>query len=112
MDEGIDIYCRTCFAMPGEVCRSKYLIHGQDEITPVICATHSDRLTDSQREFGRHFPVPGPASSWEDSFDFKNDSGDKQWNFRLFLHVRLEQYHCIKKASCRFSLIRTIFLKK
>lgn len=45
MDEGIDIYCSTCFAMPGEACRTKYLVHGQDEVTPVICPTHSARLS-------------------------------------------------------------------
>ena len=44
MDLGIDISCSTCFALPGEACRTKYLVRGQGEITPVICPTHSSRL--------------------------------------------------------------------
>jgi hypothetical protein len=49
-----DVYCPTCFAMPGELCRSKYLAHGRDGVTPVICTTHPARLMDSQRDFLRH----------------------------------------------------------
>ena len=50
MGNDIDVYCPTCFAMPGEMCRTKYVAHGDDEVTPVICFTHSARLVDSQRE--------------------------------------------------------------
>lgn len=49
MDGNTDIYCPICFAMPGEPCRSKYLTHGQGEITPVVCATHGARIADSER---------------------------------------------------------------
>lgn len=52
--DSIDVYCSTCFAMPGEACRTKYLVHGHDEVTPVICPTHSARLADSQLESSRH----------------------------------------------------------
>jgi hypothetical protein len=54
MDNGIDVYCSTCFALAGEACRSKFLVHGYDEVTPVICRTHSARLVDSQTESNRH----------------------------------------------------------
>lgn len=54
MDHGTDIYCSTCFAMPGEPCRTKYLVHGHDEVTPVICPTHRTRLADSEKEIVRH----------------------------------------------------------
>jgi hypothetical protein len=47
MDEGIDVSCSICFAIPGELCRTKYVVHGYDEVTPVICPTHSSRLVDS-----------------------------------------------------------------
>jgi hypothetical protein len=49
MDLGIDISCSTCFAIPGEMCRTKYLVRGQGEITPVICPTHSSRLKAGER---------------------------------------------------------------
>ena len=54
MDKGIDVYCSTCFAMAGEPCRTKFIVHGYDEVTPVMCRTHSARLVDSQRESNRH----------------------------------------------------------
>jgi hypothetical protein len=54
MNKGIDIYCSTCFAIRGELCRTKYLVHGQDEVTPVICPIHSSRLVDIQRDSNRH----------------------------------------------------------
>ena len=54
MDNGLDVYCSTCFAMTGEACRSKFLVHGHDEVTPVICRPHSARLVDSQTESNRH----------------------------------------------------------
>jgi hypothetical protein len=36
--------------MPGEKCRTKYLVHGSGEVTPVICRTHLNRLHDSQKD--------------------------------------------------------------
>jgi hypothetical protein len=54
MGHGIDVYCSICLAMPGEMCRTKYLVHGDDEVTPVICPTHMTRLVDSQHEATRH----------------------------------------------------------
>jgi hypothetical protein len=50
MANNIDVFCSTCFALPGESCRTKFLVHGRDEVTPVICCTHSVRLVDSQRK--------------------------------------------------------------
>jgi hypothetical protein len=47
MDHSIDVYCLTCFAVPGEVCRTKFIVHGHDEVTPVICPTHNSRLLDA-----------------------------------------------------------------
>lgn len=49
MTGSTDIYCATCFAMPGEPCVEKYLAHGKDGVTPVICATHGTRIADSDR---------------------------------------------------------------
>jgi hypothetical protein len=49
MDLGIDVSCSICFAIPGEMCRTKYLVRGQGEITPVICPTHSSRLKAGER---------------------------------------------------------------
>jgi hypothetical protein len=49
MDFAIDVSCSTCFAIPGEKCRTKYLVRGEGEITPVICPTHSSRLEASER---------------------------------------------------------------
>jgi hypothetical protein len=54
MAPGIDVYCSTCFAMQGEPCRTKYLVHGHDEVTPVICPTHNARLVDSHANSIRH----------------------------------------------------------
>ncbi len=45
----MNVYCVICFALPGEWCRTKYLVHGQGEVTPVICRTHAARLAESQR---------------------------------------------------------------
>jgi hypothetical protein len=50
MANNIDVFCSTCFALPGESCRTKFLVHGHDEVTPVICCTHSVRLVDSRRK--------------------------------------------------------------
>jgi hypothetical protein len=49
MNEGINISCSTCFAIPGELCRTKYVVHGKDEVTPIICPTHNSRLSDRLR---------------------------------------------------------------
>ena len=54
MNKAIDISCSTCFAIRGELCRTKYLVHGQDEVTPVICPIHSSRLVDSHRDSNRY----------------------------------------------------------
>lgn len=48
MDASTDIYCATCFAMPGEPCVEKYLAH-PDGVTPVPCATHGTRIAGSDR---------------------------------------------------------------
>jgi hypothetical protein len=50
MDQAIDTYCPSCLAMPGERCRSKYLILNKDEVLPVVCPTHSARLVANERE--------------------------------------------------------------
>ena len=49
MDLGIHVSCSICFAVPGEKCRSKFLVRGKGEITPVVCLTHSTRLADGER---------------------------------------------------------------
>lgn len=50
MAGNIDIYCSTCFAMPGEPCIEKYLAHGTSGVTPVVsAATHGGRIADSER---------------------------------------------------------------
>jgi hypothetical protein len=54
MNYGTHIYCPTCFAIPGEICRTKYVVHGHGEVTPVLCPTHSARLADSERETMYH----------------------------------------------------------
>jgi hypothetical protein len=51
--DGTTVYCPTCFAMPGELCRTKYLVHGHGEVTPVICPPHRARLDDSQKDSSR-----------------------------------------------------------
>lgn len=51
MDRSIDVYCSTCFALPGEPCRTKFLVHGHDEVTPVICPTHNSRLVDGHEDY-------------------------------------------------------------
>jgi hypothetical protein len=50
MDHAIESYCPSCFAMPGERCRSKYLILKDDEVLPVVCPTHRARLVVSERQ--------------------------------------------------------------
>ncbi len=49
MGDELEVYCPTCFALPGEMCRTKFLVHGKGEVTAVICRTHYVRLLDSQR---------------------------------------------------------------
>lgn len=49
MDESIKVYCSTCFAMPYEPCVTKYLVHGDNQVTPVICPTHGSRIVDADR---------------------------------------------------------------
>jgi hypothetical protein len=48
VNEALDLYCSACFALPGELCRTKYLVHGDGEVTPVICLTHTIRLIASR----------------------------------------------------------------
>jgi|HubBroStandDraft_1064217.scaffolds.fasta_scaffold99922_3 hypothetical protein len=54
MNYGTHVYCPTCFAIPGETCRTKYVVHGRGEVTAVLCPTHNARLADSERETMRH----------------------------------------------------------
>jgi hypothetical protein len=49
MGSDIQIACPTCFAIPGELCRTKYLVHGRGRVTPVVCPTHSTRLAVHER---------------------------------------------------------------
>lgn len=49
MDRTIQVSCPTCFAVPGELCRTKYIAHGRGRVTPVVCPTHSTRQTASER---------------------------------------------------------------
>jgi hypothetical protein len=48
MHRAIGVFCPTCFAIPGELCRTKYVVHGNDEVTPVICLTHVSRLVSEE----------------------------------------------------------------
>lgn len=50
MDFGTHIYCSTCFAMPGEKCRTKFLVYAHNQVMPIICRTHSTRLADSEKQ--------------------------------------------------------------
>jgi hypothetical protein len=60
MDDGVDVYCYICFAIPGELCRTKYVVHGNNEVTPVICLTHSSRLVDEQGTYPAFAPEQLP----------------------------------------------------
>jgi hypothetical protein len=62
MDIDINVYCSTCFAVPGELCRTKYIVHGYQEVTAVICPTHNSRLVDralSRLISDNYFSLPG-----------------------------------------------------
>ena len=50
MGNDLSVFCPTCFATAGEKCRTKYLVHGDGEVTPVICRTHLGRLLSSQED--------------------------------------------------------------
>jgi hypothetical protein len=50
MGDDRSVFCPTCFAAAGEKCRTKFLVHGNGEVTPVICRTHLGRLLDSQKD--------------------------------------------------------------
>ena len=52
MGNTLDVGCPTCFAIPGELCRSRFLLHGE-RVTPVVCVTHPARSVHSQREYER-----------------------------------------------------------
>lgn len=61
MDASIEVYCPTCFALPGEHCMTKYVVH-PDGVTPVLCATHSTRVVDSQRnDFFKNLSPKSPS---------------------------------------------------
>lgn len=49
MADGISVYCPVCFSMPGEPCISKYLVHGEGNLTPVLAPTHGARIADNDR---------------------------------------------------------------
>ena len=44
MTDETELYCPTCFAVPGERCRTGYVIRNDDEVLPLICVTHNARL--------------------------------------------------------------------
>ncbi len=48
-----DVFCSICFALPGEVCRTKFLVYGRGEVMPILCRTHNARLVASHRHFMR-----------------------------------------------------------
>jgi hypothetical protein len=50
MGSEFEVYCSTCFALPGELCRTKFIIYAADEVMPVVCPTHHSRLVASRRE--------------------------------------------------------------
>jgi hypothetical protein len=54
MGNETEVYCSTCFALPGELCRTKFLVYGRSEVMPVVCPTHRARLIDSRREALRY----------------------------------------------------------
>jgi hypothetical protein len=54
MSSDIDVYCSTCFALPGELCRTKFLVYGLNEVMPVVCPTHKPRLIAGQKKVMRH----------------------------------------------------------
>ncbi len=54
MSSEIEVYCSTCFALPGEACRTKFLVYGLDEVMPVVCPTHQARLITAQKKAMRH----------------------------------------------------------
>jgi hypothetical protein len=45
-----DVFCSICFALPGEQCRSKFLVYGRGDVMPIICRPHSARLVASHRQ--------------------------------------------------------------
>ena len=49
MGNDIDVYCITCFALPGELCRTKFLVYGKNHVMPVVCPTHHARLLSRHR---------------------------------------------------------------
>ena len=49
MSNELDVYCSTCFALPGERCRTKFLVYGRNEVMPVVCPTHDARVQAKRR---------------------------------------------------------------
>jgi hypothetical protein len=50
MAKDTDVFCSTCFALPGEECRTKFLVYGRGRVMPIACRTHNARSVDSHRE--------------------------------------------------------------
>jgi hypothetical protein len=50
MRDDLRVFCPICFATPGEMCRTRYLVHGNGEVTPVICRTHIGRVLEGQKD--------------------------------------------------------------
>jgi hypothetical protein len=53
MAKDTDVFCSICFALPGEECRTKFLVYGRDRVMPVICRTHNARSVASHRHSTR-----------------------------------------------------------
>ena len=49
MAKDTDVFCSICFALPGEECRTKFLVYGRDRVMPIACRTHNARAVASQR---------------------------------------------------------------
>jgi hypothetical protein len=77
MDFAIDVSCSTCFAIPGEKCRTKYLVRGEGEITPVICPTHSSRLEASERALMKQALADQICSAVLDSLERQREPRQK-----------------------------------
>jgi hypothetical protein len=60
MDQSFSIFCPTRFAIPGELCRTKYVVHCNDEVTPIICLSHGSRLVDEQGNYPAFAPEQLP----------------------------------------------------
>jgi hypothetical protein len=77
IDYAANVFCPTCFAIPGESCRTKYVVHGNDEVTPVICLTHASRLFDLQGAYRPLCQNCSPTST--DTLRFVVISWTRRW---------------------------------